>query len=226
MIAPSTAARTLIASDWHLSRYSSPATSTLALAFLERARDAGDAVILNGDIFEGLFEPVSLSEEAHPHVVSLMAAMTRSGQLRRTEGNHDPNAGEASILLEHETLGSILVMHGHVADPLRTSPIGRLGDFISRKFGWIPAVRLAARLAEQSASLTAHRVERLFSQRCRAIVASRQLNGFGVFGHIHRQYLVPGDQYANAGHLTDQRLEFIAIDRRGAQATRLETSEL
>ena len=66
----------------------------------------------------------------------------------------------------------------------------------------------------------------MFSQRCRDIVASRRLNGLGVFGHIHRQYLVPGDQYANAGHLTDQRLEFIVIDRRGAEATRLENSEL
>jgi hypothetical protein len=217
--------RTLIASDWHLSRYSSAAMSTLALAFLERARDAGDDVILNGDIFEGLFEPIALSEEAHPHVVALIGAMSRTGQLRRTEGNHDPGAGEAAIVLGHETLGPILVMHGHVADPLRTSPVGRLGDFISRRFGWIPAVRLAARLAEQSASLTAHRVERIFSDRCRTIVARRD-GGVGVFGHIHRQYLVAGDRYANAGHLTDQRLEFIAIDRRGAQATRLDMSEL
>lgn len=219
------AERTLIASDWHLSRYSSTATSTLALAFLERARDAGDQVILNGDIFEGLFEPVALSEDAHPHIVSLMSAMSRTGQLRRTEGNHDPGAGAPTIVLDHETLGPVLVMHGHVADQLRTSPIGRLGDFISRRFGWIPAVRLAARLAEQSASLTAHRIERIFSQRCRDIVR-RSAGAFGVFGHIHRQYLVAGDQYANAGHLTDQRLEFIAIGRRGAEASRLEMSEL
>jgi hypothetical protein len=217
--------QTLIASDWHLSRYSSTATSTLALAFLERARDSGDDVILNGDIFEGLFEPIALSEEAHPHIVSIIGAMSRTGQLRRTEGNHDPGAGEAAIVLGHETLGPILVMHGHVADPLRTSPVGKLGDFISRRFGWIPAVRLAARLAEQSASLTSHRIEKIFSDRCRAIV-TRRLGGVGVFGHIHRQYLVAGDQYANAGHLTDQRLEYIAIDRKGAEAARLEMSEL
>jgi UDP-2,3-diacylglucosamine pyrophosphatase LpxH len=220
-----TSERTLVASDWHLSRYSSAETSTLALAFLERARDSGDDVILNCDIFEGLFEPVALSEAAHPHVASLMEAMRRRGQLRRTEGNHDPGAGEAALVLGHESLGPILVMHGHVADPLRTSPIGRLGDFISRHFGWIPAVRLAARLAEQSASLTAHRVEQVFSRRCRDLVA-RRLSGMGIFGHIHRQYLVAGDRYANAGHLTDQRLEFIAISRDGADAERLDISEL
>jgi UDP-2,3-diacylglucosamine pyrophosphatase LpxH len=220
-----TSERTLVASDWHLSRYSSPETSTLALAFLERVRDSGDDVILNGDIFEGLFEPVALSEAAHPHVASLMEGMRRKGQLRRTEGNHDPGAGEAAIVLGHEILGPILVMHGHVADPLRTSPVGRLGDFISRRFGWIPAVRLAARLAEQSASLTAHRVERMFSRRCRDLVV-RRLSGMGIFGHIHRQYLVAGDRYANAGHLTDQRLEFIAISRGGANAERLDISEL
>jgi len=220
-----TTTRTLIASDWHLSRYSSAEISTLAVAFLERARDAGDDVILNGDIFEGLFEPVSLSEAAHPHVVSLIGAMARTGQLRRTEGNHDPGAGPAAIVLGHETLGPVLIMHGHVADPLRMSPLGRLGDFISRRFGWIPAVRLAARLAEQSASLTAHRIERVFSQRCRDLVI-RRLSKFGVFGHIHRQYLVAGDRYANAGHLTDDRLEFIAIGRQGADAERLEFSAL
>jgi hypothetical protein len=154
-----------------------------------------------------------------------MEAMRRRGQLRRTEGNHDPGAGEAAIVLGHECLGPILVMHGHVADPLRASPVGRLGDFISRRFGWIPAVRLAARLAEQSASLTAHRVERVFSRRCRDLVA-RRLSGMGIFGHIHRQYLVAGDRYANAGHLTDQRLEFIAIGRDGADAERLVISEL
>ena len=217
--------RTLVASDWHLSRYSSAETSTLALAFLERARDSADDVILNGDIFEGLFEPVALSQAAHPHVVSLMEAMSRTGQLRRTEGNHDPGAGAAAIVLDHQRLGPILVMHGHVADPLRMSPLGRLGDFISRRFGWIPAVRLAARLAEQSASLTANRVERVFSRRCRDLVA-RRLSGLGIFGHIHRQYLVAGDRYANAGHLTDQRLEFIAITRDGADAERLDISEL
>jgi UDP-2,3-diacylglucosamine pyrophosphatase LpxH len=219
--------RTLIASDWHLSRYSSPETSTLALAFLERARDSGDDVILNGDIFEGLFEPVALSEAAHPHVASLMGAMIRRGQLRRTEGNHDPGAGAAAIVLGHQQLGPILVMHGHVADPLRMSAVGRLGDFISRRFGWIPAVRLAARLAEQSASLTAHRVERVFSRRCRDLVARRLSGeGIGIFGHIHRQYLTAGDRYANAGHLTDQRLEFISISRDGADAERLDISEL
>ena len=219
------AARTLIASDWHLSRYSSGEASTLALAFLELARDAGDDVILNGDIFEGLFEPVTLSESAHPHVVSLMAAMGRAGQLRRTEGNHDPGAGPAAIVVEHEKLGPVLVMHGHVADPLRTSPVGRLGDYISRRFGWIPAVRLAARLAEQTASLTSHRIEQVFSARCRNLVRER-VSALGVFGHIHRQYLVDGDRYANAGHLTDQGLEFIAIDPDGADADRLELAEL
>jgi len=224
-----TSERTLIASDWHLSRYSSAETSTLALAFLERARDSGDDVILNGDIFEGLFEPVALSEAAHPHVASLMGAMSRTGQLRRTEGNHDPGAGAAAIVLGHERLGPILVMHGHVADPLRMSPVGRLGDFISRRFGWIPAVRLAARLAEQSASLTAHRLEQVFSRRCRDLVARRLsggVGGIGIFGHIHRQYLVAGDRYANAGHLADQRLEFIAISRDGADAKHLDISEL
>jgi hypothetical protein len=168
---------------------------------------------------------VALSQAAHPHVVSLMEAMTRTGQLRRTEGNHDPGAGSSEIVLGHEGLGPILVMHGHVADPLRMSPVGRIGDFISRRLGWIPAVRLAARLAEQSASLTAHRVERVFSRRCRDLVARRPTR-MGIFGHIHRQYLVAGDRYANAGHLTDQRLEFIAISRDGVDAERLDIGEL
>ncbi len=220
-----TGGRTLVASDWHLSRYSPPEMATLAVAFLERAQAAGDEVILNGDIFEGLFEPTEMSEAAHPRVMSLIGAMSRGGQLRRTEGNHDPGAGAPAIVLGHETLGPILVMHGHVADPLGSSPLGRLGDSISRRFGWIPAVRFAARLAERSASLTSHRVERMFSRRCRDLV-ERRLSGLGIFGHIHRQYLVAGDRYANAGHLTEERLEYIALGRDGARAEHLDISEL
>lgn len=217
--------RTLIASDWHLGRYSSADTARLAETFLRRALDAGDAVILNGDIFECLFEPADQAEAAHADLSALIARMTSSGQLQRTEGNHDPGTGPAAIVLTHQALGRILVAHGHSVDSIRNSLPGRIGDAVSRRFGWMPLVRRAARLAEVTAGLTLNRVERVFSARCISLV-DRATCTFGVFGHIHRSHLSPGDRYVNAGHLTDTRLEFVALTTNEAMLEHLDLSAI
>ncbi|MFI5228863.1 MAG: hypothetical protein ACHQWU_07325, partial [Gemmatimonadales bacterium] len=60
--------RTLIASDWHLGHFSPPSATVLAATFLMRARASGDHVILNGDIFEGLFESTASAAAAQPYV--------------------------------------------------------------------------------------------------------------------------------------------------------------
>lgn len=216
--------RTLIASDWHLGHYNSAGAARLAWTFLARARDAGDEVILNGDIFEGLFEPAMSAEAAHPRIAALIRGMAQSGQLRRLEGNHDPGCGPAEIVLDHGALGRVIVTHGHVVDPVRASAFGRMGDGISRRFGWFAPVRLAAGLAERSASLLGRRVERAFSARGRALVDRFDAN-LGIFGHLHRQYVMPGDRYANAGHLTDRRLEFLILGEEGIEAACLEVPD-
>ncbi|OYV76246.1 MAG: hypothetical protein B7Z74_00685 [Deltaproteobacteria bacterium 21-66-5] len=208
--------RTLIAGDWHLGSYSTPAQAELALAFLQRARDAGDFVVLNGDIFEGLFEPVSRAEQAHPALRALIATMARDGELARLEGNHDPGAGPRSLVLEHAVVGRVLVAHGHVVDPMHDSSVGNFGDGISRRFGHLWLVRGAASMAEAMvAGTVAARVDRMYRRRC-LLMVERERCALGVFGHNHRRYLVRGDRYANAGRMRRGRLEYLALEDTGA----------
>lgn len=218
--------RTLIAGDWHLGTYSRPAQATLARAFLERARREGDRVVLNGDIFEGVFEPATRAEAAHRNLSQLMAGLARAGALLRTEGNHDPGAGPSELVLEHHAAGRILVTHGHRVDPMHGSPAGRLGDRISRRFGHLSVVRGAAHAVEAVvAGTAAGRVDEFYRRQCRAIVRRHGCD-LGVFGHNHRRYLVRGDCYVNAGCLTNTQLEYLVLDDSGPRLDQLTLVEL
>ena len=208
--------RVLIAGDWHLGTYSAPGQARLALAFLRAAREAGDTVILNGDIFEGLFEPAARAERAHPELSELIADLSQAGTLQRVEGNHDPGSGHARLVLEHPAAGRVLVTHGHQVDPVHDSRVGNFGDGISRRFGHLMLVRGAARVAETFVAGTmASRVDRMYRSRCLAMVDKAGCS-LGVFGHNHRRHLVPGDAYANAGALRRGRLEHLVLDQSGA----------
>jgi UDP-2,3-diacylglucosamine pyrophosphatase LpxH len=206
-----------IASDWHLGPRSPPVHGRLALAFLARASAAGADVILNGDVFDDLFAGPGRAPAAHPDVAAAIAALIADGRLRRTSGNHDPEAGPERIVLDLPGIGRVLVAHGHSLDPINASPIGRLGDAISRHFGRLALVRGAATLAERVArSLAEDQMIAVFRARClRAIEAG----GFdlGVFGHVHRAHRVAGDRYVNAGALCDDRLEHLILDAQGAR---------
>jgi UDP-2,3-diacylglucosamine pyrophosphatase LpxH len=210
-----------IASDWHLSPESPPAHERLALAFLAAAGAAGAEVILNGDVFDDLFAGPGRAQAAHPQVAAAMAALASAGRLRRTSGNHDPGAGPERLLVERPGLGRVLVTHGHALDPINASPIGRLGDAISRRFGRTALVRGAARLAEAVAlALAGERMVAHYRARClRAVEAG----GFalGVFGHVHRPHLVAGDGYVNAGGLDVGGLSYVILDEDGARLERL-----
>lgn len=216
-----TASPLWIASDWHLGPRSPPLHGRLALAFLGRARSAGVEVILNGDVFDDLFAGPGRAQAAHPAVVEAIAELASTGRLRRTSGNHDPDAGPERLVVERAGLGRVLVTHGHSLDPINSSPIGRLGDAISRRFGRMALVRGAARLAEAVARAVAEeRMIAVFRARCLRAVAS---GGFdlGVFGHVHRAHAASGDRYANAGALSGDRLEFAVVDESGVRIERL-----
>jgi predicted phosphodiesterase len=218
--------RVLVASDWHLSARSSLAHRRLAAAFLRRARDAGDEVVLNGDILEGLFTPLAEAERALPEVVDAIDALAREGRLRRTAGNHDPAAGAASLELIVPGVGRVLVAHGHEADPLHRSALGRLGDGISRSFGRLALVRGAAELAERSSrALAGASMAATFRRRCLALV---ERGGFdlGVFGHLHVPHLAPGDPYANAGALRGESLEHLVLGDGPPRLARLMLGEV
>lgn len=210
-----------IASDWHLGPDVPAAHARLALAFLERARAAGVELILNGDVFDDLFAGPGRAQAAHPGVAAILSSLEAAGRLRRTGGNHDPGAGPERIVVERPRVGRLLVTHGHALDPINASPIGRLGDAISRHFGRAPLVRGAARLAERVArSLAEEQMIAVFRARCLRAVAA---GGFdlGVFGHVHRAHLVPGDPYVNAGSLGDEGLDYVVMDGGGARLERL-----
>ena len=208
-----------IASDWHLAPGSPPGDGELALAFLERARAAGARVILNGDVFDELFAGRGRGEAAHPRVTRAIAELAADGRLARTRGNHDPETGETRLVLDWPGVGRVLVMHGHSVDPVNSSPLGRLGDSISRRFGRTVVVRGAAWAAEAAArALAGGYMVRTFRHRCLALV-EREGFDLGVFGHVHTAHLLPGDRYANAGSLHRGRLEWLAL---GAGGPRLE----
>lgn len=204
-----------IASDWHLGSRPQPAKARLAALFLKTARLEGASVILNGDVFEDLFEGVGKGEQAHPEVVAEIEALRAMGRLRRTRGNHDPAAGEERIVLEWPGLGRVLVAHGDVADPVNRSVVGRLGNGISRRFGRLWVVRGAAALAERTARAAAgRRIARIFRTRCLELIRSEGCD-LGVFGHVHEPHLDPSDRYANAGSMTRNGLEYLELGRAG-----------
>jgi len=204
-----------IASDWHLTPRSPPWHGRLAAEFLRRGRADGASVILNGDVFDDLFEGPGRCARAHPEVAAEIEALRTLGRLRRTRGNHDPEAGEERIVLEWPGLGLVLVAHGHAADPVNRSWLGRLGDGISRRFGRLGVVRGAAALAEAVARAAAGgRILQVFRERCLELVA-REGCELGVFGHVHAPHLAPGDRYANAGSLSGDGLHYLELGPAG-----------
>lgn len=215
-----------IASDWHLAPDTPPAHARLARAFLVRARRDGAEVILNGDVFEDLFAGPGRSERAHPAVVAAIRALEAEGRLRRTSGNHDPDGGAEQLVLERAELGRVLVTHGHLADPVHRSAVGRLGDGISRRFGRLSLVRGAAAAAEAVArALAGRRMVEVFRRRCLALV-DRQGCALGVFGHVHVAHLAGDERYANAGWLSARGLEYLELGPDGPRLCTLTTEAL
>ncbi len=215
-----------IASDWHLGPRSPALHGRLALAFLARARADGCELILNGDVWEELFAGPGAGPRAFPAVAAAADALAAEGRLRATRGNHDPTRGEARLELDWPGLGRVLVAHGHAADPVNSSPAGRLGDAISLRFGRAWLVRAFAEAAEAMVrGLAEERMVALFRRRCERLVAQGGYD-LGVFGHVHRPHLAPGDRYANAGSLHGEVLEYLELGPAGARLGALGPADL
>ena len=215
-----------IASDWHLSPRSPPLHGRLAAGFLRRAREDGASVILNGDVFDDLFEGPDRCRRAHPEVAAAIEELRAQGRLRRTCGNHDPQAGQDRILVDWPGVGRVLVAHGHAVDPIHGSWLGRLGDGISARFGRLGLVRGGAALAEAVATgLLGPRIVRVFRGRCLAMV-EREGCALGVFGHVHAPHLAAGDRYANSGALAGDGLHFLELGPESPRLLTLRPEEL
>lgn len=207
--------RTYVASDWHLGSLSPPQHSKLAATFLQRIADENAFVVLNGDIFEGLFEPIDDALACQRDVFSQVQQLQQAGQLRLVVGNHDPTLGEAKVIVGVAGIGRVLIAHGHAADPWQRTPLCQLGDAVSRRFGKWVAVRGAAHLVESITFATVGRqVRAAFQARCSAWVRQEHCQ-LGVFGHVHEQYLEAGNPYANAGWMDATRLQYLMFDANG-----------
>jgi hypothetical protein len=159
-------------------------------------------------------------------VAAEAAGLAADGRLRFTCGNHDPDHGEPQVLLDWPGLGRVLVAHGHAADPVNASPIGRLGDGISRRFGRLALVRGAAWLAEAAVrTLMEERMVAIIQARCEQLVRQGG-HALGVFGHVHRAHLVPGERYANAGSLSGDRLQYLELGPDGPHLGELGLGDL
>jgi UDP-2,3-diacylglucosamine pyrophosphatase LpxH len=214
-----------IASDWHLAPESPAEHARLARAFLARAREAGVRIVLNGDVFDVLFAGEGRAEAAHPEIAAEIAALAGAGRLSRVAGNHDPAAGPERLVLDVPPLGPVLVAHGHAADPVNRSPVGRLGDHISRRFGRLALVRGAARTVEAAArALAEERMLAVFRRRCLALV-EREACALGVFGHVHVPHLVAGDPYVNAGGIAAAALSYLVLDDVGPRLATLRVGD-
>jgi predicted phosphodiesterase len=221
-VIPTSSRAVLVAGDWHLSPASPPLHGRLARAFLARARAAKATIVLNGDVLDELFFGPARARAAHPAVVAAIEALSREGRLIRLRGNHDPRGGEEQLVLEVAGLGRVLVAHGHRADPLQRSLLGRAGDTISRRLGRLPPTRAAARLAERLArALAGDRMVALYRRRCLALVDAERC-ALGVFGHAHVAHVVRDDRYLNAGGLIGGRLTYVALGPSGARLHCLE----
>ncbi len=215
-----------VASDWHLGTRSPRVHRELVQAFLRQLQDSGDRLVLNGDIWEGLFEREPRARQAHPAVVAALDELQRQGRLEQTQGNHDPDTGVPGTEVSWPGLGRILISHGHGVDPLHGSGIGRLGDTISRHFGSLLVVRGAARVANLAAeAIAGEKMVSIFRQRCLESV-SKGGYSLGIFGHVHRQYYRDGDPYVNSGWLSDERLEYLVLDSNGIHLRALKVSEV
>jgi predicted phosphodiesterase len=215
-----------VASDWHLGPRSPAVHGRLALAFLERARLDEAQVVLNGDVWEDLFAGEGAGARAFPQVAARAAALSAAGRLRFTRGNHDPYRGELRVELDWPGTGRVLVAHGHAADPINASSVGRLGDSISRHFGRFALVRGAAWLAEAAVrGLAEERMVALFRARCERLVDEGRFD-LGIFGHVHRAHGVPGDRYANAGSLHGESLEYLELGPVGLRLGVLQAADL
>jgi UDP-2,3-diacylglucosamine pyrophosphatase LpxH len=216
----------LVAGDWHLAPDSPELHGRLACAFLARARAEGATVVLDGDVFEDLFAGAGRSRAAHPAVAAGIDALERDGKLLRVRGNHDPAAGVDRVILAVPGLGRVLVAHGHEADPVHASLLGRAGDAISRRFGRLALVRDAARLAEVAARALAEEwMLAVFRRRCLALV-EREACALGVFGHTHVAHVASGDRYVNAGALSGGTLSCVALDHSGPRLVILRPQDL
>ncbi|HEU5168953.1 MAG TPA: UDP-2,3-diacylglucosamine diphosphatase [Gemmatimonadales bacterium] len=214
----------VVFSDAHLG-YAPPETETALLEFLDRVPEIGDALLVNGDLFEFWFAYEQVIPRGGFRVAAALGRLARRVPVAMVGGNHDRwgrpfwerelgvrfardrlelAVGARRVIALHGDAVSYgrarsRALHGLVRLPV-TSTLYRA---LHPELG-VPLVRwLAGRLGDHAlAGDTVDRGAALQREWAERLLAADPSVGLLILGHTHRAALTepaPGRQYLNPG---------------------------
>jgi UDP-2,3-diacylglucosamine hydrolase len=239
----------VVVSDAHLG-YAPPAVETALLEFLDVVPSLGDALLVNGDLFEFWFAYRSVLPRHGFRVAAALAGLARRLPVFMVGGNHDRwgldfwdrevAVAYAPRRLEFTAAGRrVVAVHGDgLRNPRRLTRIlqrlvsSRLASTVYRslhpELGFPLVQRLSARLGEhglQGPGVDAAATDqRAWAEQ--QLVANPAIDLL-VLGHTHRAALVevaPGRHYLNPGAWFDA-LHYAVVHRAGAELRQFTPSE-
>ena len=214
----------VVVSDAHLG-YAPPAVEAALLEFLDAIPSLGDALLVNGDLFEFWFAYTTALPRHAFRVAAALAALHRRMPVVMVGGNHDrwgrefwerdlgirwhPEQLELEVGARRGlAIHGDQVRHRHLRARLLQRLVGtRAASIVYRALhpdiGFPLVHALSARLGEHG--LTGPSVEAAAARQrawAEELLARDASLGFVVMGHTHRAALVepaPGRQYVNPG---------------------------
>jgi UDP-2,3-diacylglucosamine hydrolase len=212
----------VVVSDAHLG-YAPRETEGALLDFLDRVPELGDALLINGDLFEFWFTYRRVIPRDGFRVAAALARLAGQLPVAVVGGNHDrwggPFWAELGVTFDPErlelTVGGrrVLALHGDaVSRASRTRPLHRMVSWPATSAVFrllhpdlgVPLVRwLADRWGDHAADSARLDREAAAQERwAQARLDSDPSLGLVIMGHTHRAALVhtePGRQYLNPG---------------------------
>ncbi len=223
------AARVLVVADAHLGQVS-PAVESAFHAFLAAAPGLGDALLIDGDLFDFWFEYGTVVPRRHFATVAKLAALVAAGMtVTFVGGNHDRwggdflrrdlgiayHAGEAELdlagrkaFVAHgdgltEQHWSAALMHRVTRHPLTIAAFRCLHPTIG---SWI-ADKLSGKLADSTRDRAVlERAARAQAEFAKAMLGRRRELDLVILAHTHRpalERLADGRTYVNPGAWLD-----------------------
>jgi UDP-2,3-diacylglucosamine hydrolase len=239
----------VVVSDAHLG-YAPPAVETALLEFLDVVPSLGDALLVNGDLFEFWFAYRTVLPRHAFRVAAALAGLARRLPVFMVGGNHDRwgldfwdrevGVGYAPRRLEFTAAGRrVVAVHGDgLRNPRRlTRVLQRLVSSRAASTGYrilhpelgFPLVhRLSARLGQHG--LIGPSVERAAAEQrawAERELAANSAIDLLVLGHTHRAALVevgPGRHYLNPGAWFDA-LRYAVVHPAGVELRQFTPSE-